>query len=254
MTRPPERSPAIVLTVSNHGESDKIVTFYCPAFGKLTGIAKGANRSKKRFVNKLELFSLLEIHFTPGDRSSLVRIDQADLVSAFPNLRAHYDRYNNASLLCELLLHWTTESDGDENIFQLIKWALQRLDAGDPQHRTIILFQIKLFDLLGYRPHLANCIDCGCHDNSGAPYRFSSSRGGLVCSRCNHESVAAHIPLSLGTARLLSKAQTMPHEKITRLQFSPSSTHEAITFMKRYNSDLLQREINSWSALSKTSC
>lgn len=250
MTRPPERSQAIVLKVSEHGESDKIVTCYCPTIGKLTGIAKGAKRSKKRFVNKLEIFSLLEIHFTPGDRSSLVRIDQADLLSAFPNLRSHYHRYNNASLLCELILHWTTENDGDENIFRLLIWALQRLNQGEPLTRTVILFQIKLFDLLGYRPHLAGCINCNCHDHHGAPYRFSTSRGGLVCRRCHRETVAAHSPISLNTAKLLHKAQTMPHNKISRLQFSPSSTREAMALLKRYNSDLLQREIISWRALS----
>jgi len=250
MTRPPERSFAIVLNVSNHGESDKIVTFYCPKIGKITGIAKGANRSKKRFVNKLEIFTLLEIHFTPGDRSTLVRIDQADLISAFPNLRTNYDRYTNASLLCELILHWTTEYEGDERIFRLLAWALKCLNQGDPTPKTIILFQIKLFDLLGYRPHLAGCIDCHRHDTSGAPYRFSSNRGGLVCKHCNQETVAAHIPLSLNTAKLLHKAQTMPHETISRLQFSPSSTREALVFIQRYNNDLLQREINSWQALS----
>ncbi|MDH4322431.1 MAG: DNA repair protein RecO [Desulfobulbaceae bacterium] len=249
MTLPPERSPAIVLSVSDHGESDKIVTCYCPTFGKLTGIAKGAKRSKKRFVNKLEIFSLLEIHFTAGNRTSMVRIDQADLLASFPNLRAHYDRYSNASLLCELLLHWTKENDGDENIFKLLAWALESLDQGDQLTRTIILFQIKLFDLLGYRPHLAGCIDCGRHDNGGAPYRFSSSRGGLVCNLCNRDTVAAHIPLSLSTAKLLHKAQTMPREKITRLQFSRHSTNEAMALMRRYNSDLLQREIFSWRAI-----
>lgn len=250
MSNPPQRSPAIIIKVSDHGESDKIVTCYCPGVGKLTGIAKGAKRSKKRFVNKLEIFSLLEIYYTKGNRSSMVRIDQADLLCSFPTLRSHYDRYSNGSLLCELLLHWTTENDGDQQIFNLLVWALECLDRGEPLTRTVILFQVKLFDHLGYRPHMGGCIDCGCHDSSGAPYQFSSSRGGLVCRNCNHDSVAAHIPLSLSTAKLLHRAQTMPRDKISRLQFSPASSREAVTLLKRYNNDLLQREINSWRALS----
>lgn len=249
MPRPPRRTLAVILQVKDHGESDKIVTCYCPRIGKLTGIAKGAKRSKKRFVNKLELFSLLEIHFTAGDRSSLVRIDQADLGDPFPALRSDYQRYGGATLLCELLLHWTRENDGDEELFRLLVWALAGLNRGEPITRTIVLFQIKLFDLLGYRPHLAGCIDCGRQDGHGTPYRFSSSRGGLLCSHCTGEASLAHIPLSLNTAKLLHLAQSMSRDKLARLRFSDTSGREAMALFKRYHNDLLQREIHSWQAI-----
>ncbi len=249
MSRSPCRSIAVVLHVRDHGESDKIVTCYCPLIGKLTGIAKGAKRSKKRFLNKLEIFSLLEIHFTTGDRSSLVRIDQADLLAPFANLRAHYDRYGAATLLCELLLHWTRENDGEEELFRLLVWAMESLNQGAAIRQTVILFQIKLLDLLGYRPHLSGCIGCGRENNTRDPYRFSSSRGGLLCGRCAHETAASHVPLSLGTAKLLHRAQSLPREKLARLQFSDASASEAMTLLKRYHSDLLQREIHSWCAV-----
>ncbi len=38
---------AVVLKVSDLGESDKIVTFYSDQAGKIAGIAKGAKKSKK---------------------------------------------------------------------------------------------------------------------------------------------------------------------------------------------------------------
>ena len=49
-----ERTPALVLRGRTHGESDKIVTFLTRDWGKVTGIAKGAKRSQRRFVNVLE--------------------------------------------------------------------------------------------------------------------------------------------------------------------------------------------------------
>jgi DNA repair protein RecO (recombination protein O) len=52
---------AIVIRVSNYGESDKIVTFFTRDFGKIKGIAKGARRSRKRFQNALDLFSHLRL-------------------------------------------------------------------------------------------------------------------------------------------------------------------------------------------------
>ena len=109
---------AVVLNVADHGESDKIVTIYCPDHGKLTGIAKGAKRSKKRFVNKLELFSLLNITYS-NTRGALARIDQAELLDSFQSLRKNYHKYSAAILLCELMLCWTKENDGDPEISPL---------------------------------------------------------------------------------------------------------------------------------------
>lgn len=114
---------AVVIKLADHGESDKIVTFYCPILGKLTGIAKGAKKSKKRFLNKLELFSQLEIEYTPNRRSSLVRIDHAELIQPYPTLRTSYDRFAAASLVCELTYFWTRENDGDQELFNLLLWA-----------------------------------------------------------------------------------------------------------------------------------
>ncbi|HYT53423.1 MAG TPA: DNA repair protein RecO, partial [Verrucomicrobiae bacterium] len=56
-------TPAIVLRSRPFGESDKIVSFLTENYGKLTGIAKGALRSRKRFVNSLEPFALINLCF-----------------------------------------------------------------------------------------------------------------------------------------------------------------------------------------------
>jgi len=56
-------TPAIVLRTRPFGESDKIVSLLTENFGKMTGIAKGALRSRRRFVNSLEPFSLVNLRF-----------------------------------------------------------------------------------------------------------------------------------------------------------------------------------------------
>jgi DNA repair protein RecO len=52
-------SPAIIMRVKDVGESDLLVTFFTPQRGRLKGVAKGARKSRKRFVNALDLFSLV---------------------------------------------------------------------------------------------------------------------------------------------------------------------------------------------------
>jgi DNA repair protein RecO (recombination protein O) len=64
-----ERTPAIVLRGRPHGESDKIVTFLTKDWGKVTGIAKGAKRSQRRFVNVLEPFTHVQLRFRSSHSS-----------------------------------------------------------------------------------------------------------------------------------------------------------------------------------------
>ncbi len=237
-----------MLHVRDHGDSDKIVTLYSLEQGKIAAIAKGAKRSKKRFVNKLEPFTLLNTHYAPSRSSSLVRLDQAELISSFPSLREDYERYAAATLLCDLTLHWTKEYDSDEDFFRLLIWALENLEIGLPATRTIIFFQVKLLDLLGFRPHLSGCVDCEKLSPQAGPYRFSPTKNGLVCSRCNAEP-ARDLPISIQTVQLLRKVQEMEHDKLDRLQFPKAALKEAIALLKRYDSYLLQRELQSWNFL-----
>lgn len=246
------QTPAVVINVTDYGESDKIVTCYCPGLGKLRGVAKGAKRSRKRFVNKLEVFSLLELQYATGRHTSLARIDQAEMLHPFPLLRGSYEVYAAATLICELLLNWTRENDGDEELFALLVWAFTQLDQGQPVADTLILFQIRMLDLLGYRPRLFGCLECGGLGVADAPYRFSPSKSGLVCARCSDGATPAEPtspPLALSTVMLLLKAQDLPRQKLGRLRFSPAACRESLAMLRRYGTYLLQREIHSWDHL-----
>ena len=243
------RTAAVVLKVVDHGESDKIVTLYSAAAGRLTGIAKGAKRSNKRFVNKLELFSLLEVGYRQRYQNGLAQIIEADLFDPHINLRRDHDRYIAASLVSELVLGWARDNDVDSSLFSTLLWTLDNLNHGWQPLTTVIFFQIKLLGIVGYRPHLASCITCGVKESSAGPYSFNLGHGGVICGRCRGNSVSASpIPLSLSTMRLLHSAQEMGLEKLKRLRFSDTSHTEAATLLKKYCEYLLQREIQSWTA------
>jgi DNA repair protein RecO (recombination protein O) len=245
------QSQAIVLQVRDHGDSDKIVTLFTETCGKLTGIAKGAKRSQKRFVNKLELFSLLDLHYVESRSSTLVRLDQAELITPFPSLRAVVTRYTAASLVCELLLSSTRENDPDKALFHLLSWTLNRIDQGHPISPTLILFQIKMLGLLGFSPQFGACGVCGRQVQTPFTYRFSAVLGGLVCRECIMENEPL-LPLSMETIKLLTRAQEMEHDKLDRLRFSPAAIHEALRLLRHYDNYLLQREIQSWNFLQLT--
>ena len=56
-------SQAIIMRIREFGESDLLVTFFTPDKGQLKGVAKGARKSRKRFVNCLDVFSLVNLEY-----------------------------------------------------------------------------------------------------------------------------------------------------------------------------------------------
>ena len=245
-----KKMTAVVLKVNDLGEADKIVTFYSKERGRMAGIAKGAKRSKKRFSNKLEIFSLLDVVYDDRGRSGLIRIAEAELLDPFITLRENYDRYVSGVLACELIYYWSGEYDADRNIFNLLLWTLQSLDRGSSASVVQILFQIKLYTLVGYRLHLSGCTRCENPEQPGKSQVFHPGRHGLLCRNCSPAPAAREsAPLSLNTIKLLQHAQDLPLEKLERLRFSEASVREALQLFKLYGQYLLQREIAAWNFL-----
>ncbi len=241
---------AVVLKIFDHGESDKIITFFTADFGKITAIAKGAKRSKKRFVGKLELFNHLHIFFADNKYSSLVRVDEAELLNPFPALRSDYHRFVCSTLVSELVLNWTADHDQDENLFHLLVWTYNQLTKNEPLP-TLLLFQLHLLSLLGFHLHLSSCSQCGAEINTATNFSFFSPKNGVLCTQCSclEDRDSANIPLSLGTIKLLEKARQLTVDKWPRLQFSKQSVKEAIALFQSHNAFLLQRDILSWKEL-----
>ena len=243
---------AVVLRVADHGESDKIVTFYGQQSGKMAGIAKGAKKSRKRFCNKLEIFSLLDVFYDNRSRSGLVRVVEAELLAPFTSLRENYERYVAGVLACELVYYWSRDNDADRNIFNLLVWALASIDCGKSPELVHIFFQLKLYTILGYRLDLSGCKKCGMAGQAGKPYTFNHARHGLLCRSCSPSFMSREIAtLSVNTVKLLQHAQDLPMEKLDRLRFSEVSVHEALTLFKTYGHYLLQREIAAWDFFMK---
>ncbi len=243
-----KHSQAVVLRVADHGESDKLVTFLSPSAGRLVAIAKGAKRSRRRFVNKLEPFSWLEITYDQKPHAGLARVDEAELLASFPSLRERYERYVTASLLCELVLLWTRENLVDDELFPLLLWGLQRLEAGLAPPLVAVLFQIRFFAVMGYRPRFDGCLECGAAPGDG--FCFQIRHSALCCSRCQPAAAAGagnhRLPLAAPTLKLLAYSLELPLDRLDRLRFSRASLREGLQLCRLYGQQLLGREVHSW--------
>ncbi|HEX7228862.1 MAG TPA: DNA repair protein RecO [Candidatus Binatia bacterium] len=177
---------AIVLRHRPYGESDKIVSFLTDKFGKLTGIAKGALRSRRRFVNSLEPFSLINLRFQDPPHTNLAFIIAADLVNSYRHLQSSLERIAYASYLVEISEGLLPEREENQAVFDHLKAGLKYLEESQPSLRFLTSFELKLLRLVGYQPVLEECRKCRLDHlrSSGIQWRFSLIDGGLLCETC----------------------------------------------------------------------
>ena len=104
------------------GESDKIVSFLTEDFGKLTGIAKGALRSRRRFVNSLEPFSLVNLRFQDRAHDNLVFSHRCgSLFQGLRQLASSLERIAYAAYLVEITDGLISEREENLAVFQHLR-------------------------------------------------------------------------------------------------------------------------------------
>ncbi len=234
-----------VLRLTPHGEADKLVTLYSRDLGRMTAIAKGAFKSKQRFVNKLELYSRLRVFcHPPRNDSGLYLLKEADLLDAHLALRHEYRRYIAAAHFAEVLLRFTREHDPDPALYTLTGWTLDALSQ-NPQPLKIIVFALlHLLSVTGYRPELTCCGRCHravCADHA---YVLLPGNGALLCDGCL-PGPTGFPRLSIQTLRALAGAQSTTLDRLKRLHLTKQNIREALEALHTSITHLLQQDIHS---------
>jgi DNA repair protein RecO (recombination protein O) len=244
-----QKTPAIVLRSRDYGEADRIVTFLIPTGGRLTALAKGARKSKRRFLNSLEPFSLVTLFYTEKPHRDLGRIDSCELVRAYPRLRQDLFSLAAAACLTELAGEVVGIQENVQAVFDVLEYVLSLLDQGLPADSLLCSFLIRLLALTGYGPQWKTCQ--GCRAAPHGSVRFSVKEGGILCERCAPQNSGRLYPLSLGTWKLLQLAQTLPYEKLSRLRFSLLARNQTLSLLQGFYRHLLGRELKSFTFLEK---
>lgn len=239
-------TPAIVLRTRPFGESDKIVSFFTENYGKLTGIAKGAMRSRKRFVNSLESFSLVSLSFQDRSHSSLALILSAELIHGPRSLVSELDRIAHASYLVEITDGLIGERETNPAIFQHLRDGLGHLESNRASLRFLTFFELKLLRLAGYQPVLDNCKKCheSRLDGPLSQWHFSPLDGGILCDSCAR-SCREVLPLGRTAVEILTALQAETDSLPARLALPASVVAEIRSVVLRFIQFQMDREIKS---------
>jgi DNA repair protein RecO (recombination protein O) len=236
------RTEGVVLRRQNLGEADRLTTVYTLHHGKLRLVAKGVRKLQSRKAGHLEPFTRVALLIARGRELDI--ITQAETIEDFDILRGDLERLGYASYLVELLDRFTVE-EGEENRaqYRLLLESMHRLTEMDANPAAVILyFELRLLELVGYRPELFQCVGCGAEIRPEDQY-FTFLHGGVLCPRCAKGKNQLR-SLSLPVLKVLRHFQRSHFEKASSPQISLELYAEVDQLMEGYINYLLERQLN----------
>lgn len=177
------KTEAIVLKNNLIGETDKIAILFTKSYGKISAVAKGARRSKSRFIGSVRPFSVGSYVLFEGQ--NYYYIDQWELLDSHNTFERDLMKLSYATYFADIINKLLLYDEKNINLYNLLKNALYCLDKFNIEPEILNeSYSLKLLTLMGYMPELDNCSSCG--ESSDLKY-FSPASGGVVCDRCRNK-------------------------------------------------------------------
>jgi DNA repair protein RecO (recombination protein O) len=246
-----ESTPAIVLRARDYAESDRIVTLLTRDAGKISGIAKGAKSSRRRFERKLEPFSHVMLYFRRRPHGELVFITRAESAGLPPhNLDDDLKKIALGSYMLELVDALTRAEAEAAQAYAIICGGLCAMSERAATSSLRQAFELKLLAWSGYALEFARCRVCGREPGpETTSVSFVIAEGGIVCRACRQNLAAPTIPMSLASATALVRLAAIDLEASVDLAPSGLDGASAIT---RFLSSVLERRLRSLEFLEAT--
>jgi len=184
-------SNAIIMRIKEFGESDLLVTFFTQEKGQLKGVAKGARRSRKRFVNCLDIFCLVDLEYGSRKKGDLYFLHSGKLINAFPGLRSDFTTLSRASYMIELTEILFPYGVTEREIFHLLRDSFDAMAKGERVDIVPIIFEIRAMALGGYGINLEKCCMCGRSYRGEGNAVYKPEKGGIACLKCQQISAVS---------------------------------------------------------------
>ena len=182
------RSSAFPLRTRSYSESDVIAVLLTRDHGKLSGIARGARRSKRRFAGPaLEPFHEIEVRYKRRPHSELVFLDEGRLVASFDAITARVEAFAWGSYVTELAEVVVPADEPCPGVYDLYAATLAALASGEEVEPVAQHFVLKVLEHAGWCPDFERCGICGASLASGVQPIIDPRGGGVICGRHDAE-------------------------------------------------------------------
>ena len=220
-----ESTEGIVLSETNYSESSKILNVLTKDFGLIGVMSKGCRNPKNKLqgVSRKLIYGTIHIYHKQNGLSTLIGID---VINSFKTTIMDLEKISYASYILDLTKQVVSQND-DEEIFELLKETLLKIEDGlDPLVLTNIL-ELKLLKYLGVSPSIDACSYCGSEKQI---VTISSDAGGYICKDCyKNEPI-----VSEKTIKMIRMYYYVNIKNITKLDVSSEITKEINNFLDDY--------------------
>jgi DNA repair protein RecO (recombination protein O) len=239
---------AIIMRIREFGESDLLVTFFTPDKGQLKGVAKGARRSRKRFVNCLDNFCLADLEYGSRKKEDLYFLHSCKLIDAFPGLRSDFTTLSRASYMIELTEILFPYGVAERELFHLLRDSFYAMATGERIEAVPVIFEIRAMALGGYGLNLEKCCMCGRRYRGEGTATFKPERGGIACLKCQQISSVSP-QLSADSVTIMKVIQDEPLTTLKELSIPDEILTELRPVLKLHREYHLGQRLKTASYL-----
>ena len=241
------RVEAIILRHSDWGEADRLLVMFTLDMGKLRAIAKGVRKPRSRKAGHLEPFTRVSLLLARG--RDMMIVTQAETIAAHTSLREDLLLSTYASYVVELLDRFTYEEGENRALYRLLNDTLTRISSSTSPDLVVRYYEVRLLDLVGFRPQLFNCVVCGEQIRPENQY-FSAELGGVLCPTCGKRTPGVR-PISMLALKYLRHFQRSNYAEAARVSLTDSLNREMENLMQHYLTYQLERGLNTPSFLRR---
>ena len=231
------KTKGLILAQNNMGDYDKMCTLLTLDLGKIGCSAKGARRAKSTLMAGTQFLCFGDFLIYKGAGS--YHINSCEPIEIFYNLRLDIDKLTYASRVTKIVDDVTDENQNTYRILQLTLNTIYMLSESDKDMDLIYsIFKIRLLSIIGFRPIIDKCANCGTKEN----LRYFSFRdSGFKCESCGRQDKGA-MQISDTTIKAIRYIVMSDAKKIYSFELSNENKQELKLVSKIFLNDCLDKE------------
>jgi DNA repair protein RecO (recombination protein O) len=145
----------VVIRVSDLGENDKIVNIFTDKLGKISTVAKGAKKSRSKYLSITLPFCYGEYIVFRG--KNMYNLSEGRIMESFQELLGSFEDLTYASYFCELIDISMVSEESNRELFKDFVTVLYLLRSGAMDREMLAMaFEIRLLKHTGYGLNFQN--------------------------------------------------------------------------------------------------
>ncbi len=195
---------------SSTGKRISILSLFTESLGRVSALARGARKSKKRFGGALEPFHTVRVEFDEPASGELFPLRDAALETTRLTLTSNLARMDAAGRALGWIRVATPARTAEPAVWRTLVELLDRLnDAVAVDQRQVLAEQgLLLLAAFGWALELERCVRCGKQCAPGRAAMIDADRGGLVCRACG----GARLRMSGATRARVARGALLPED------------------------------------------